>query len=100
MPKGKGYKKSQSYADLLILRGLKAGKEVKSVFKEVKKEGIGKTVGGAYRHAKRTLKRKLGKPKTQKKKSSYTTTRTAATEKAVGDVAKTKQYRRMRRSKG
>jgi hypothetical protein len=105
MPKGKGYtnpfkgeKKAQSYADLLILRGLKAGKEVKSAVKETKKRGIGKSIGGAISHAKRMLRRKPGKPKSPDKKtpSAYSTTRTEAVEKSVGDVAQTKQYRRMK----
>lgn len=90
-------KKSQSYGDLLTLKGLKAVKEIKSAAKEVKKRGVGKSIGGAVRHAKRLLRRKKSEPKSKAGRPSiYATTRTQAIERAVGDVSRTKQYRRMK----
>jgi len=79
MPKDK-YDKP-SYADMLILGGLRIGVGAKKQFKK----DIGKL--------KKALKRK------KRKKKDYVTTRTSGITKMAGDVAKEKSFKRMRGKK-
>jgi hypothetical protein len=73
MPKDK-YKK-QSYADLMILRGLKGAKKLEH---RAAKTKVVKAVGGAVERARQKVKSKFRRKKKAPTTSSHTTTRTEA----------------------
>lgn len=82
-----------TYADMLILKGLKLERAA------AKTKFVRKVGKGLEEARKKIMGVRLRRKKKKAPEKSYTTARTKTIEKSVGDVTETKQWKRLRRKK-